>query len=190
MHISSSLSVHTATRTCVPRVVSLSHKFRPCFIFSPFLSSYPPFFHHQLCRSRFISFRFILFHLISFYIARAREHPALRRANTRGKWRFLVFMFIFFLFFFFWYDAFIWRLPSETRRDGGRKEKTRWGTLGFIPVVNNIFIAASSGEKRGVQKCISGKCLPFLYTPVPTEPLRKRNTFRLTARSSQDEADL
>lgn len=57
---------------------------------------------------------------------------------------------------------------DETR---GRKGKTRWGTLGFIPVVNNIFIAASSGEKRELQKCISEECLPFLYTPVPTEPL-------------------
>lgn len=36
--------------------------------------------------------------------------------------------------------------------------------LGFIPVVNNIFIAASSEEERGMRKCNSEGCLPFPCT--------------------------
>lgn len=98
-----------------------------------------------------VSFHFVLFYFISSRsISRARAHsPASRRANERGKRRFLVSMFIFFLFFF--RSALLFG-GSRARRDEtgngrGRKEKTRWGTLGFIPVVNNIFIAASSEGK-------------------------------------------
>lgn len=40
------------------------------------------------------------------------------------------------------------------------------GSVGFYSVVNNIFIAASSGEKRGVRKCNSEGCLPFPCMPA------------------------
>lgn len=157
----------------MPRVISSSHKFRPCFIFSSrrpiFLPSFPPL---TLSSSfHFISFHSILSQLI-LYHARARIRPChdVRMSEVSDVSSFPCLFFL----LLFPPGAFIWRFPSETGRETGnrqgRKEKTRRGTLGFIPVVNNIFIVASSKEeKRGAQKCNSGGCLPFLC--MPTESL-------------------
>lgn len=120
----------------------------------------------QLRRSRFISFHFISFrsisspsHLISFhFIPRARP-SALRCAKTRA----VSDVFSFPCNFFSSPSSpvlFIWRFA---RRSEERRQKEEKEALDFIPVVNNIFIAAP--EKRGVRKCNSEGCLPLPCAP-------------------------
>lgn len=132
----------------MPRVISSSHKFRACFISSPPLvvlpTSSPPL--TSSSSFHFISFYSILSHLI-LYRARARIRP---RHDVRMSEVNDVFSFpcLFFFFSFFARRFYLAVLERDGTSNGrGRKEKTRWGTLGFIPVVNNIFIAASSGGK-------------------------------------------
>lgn len=154
---------------------------------------------------RFISTRFVLshlrlisFHFISFYAARARARAAVRvtmRENARGKRRFLVSVYFFPPFLA---GAFYSAVRSAERRAKGEVTEGREGgeVLGFIPVVNNIFIAASSEERRGVRKCNSGRCLPFPCTPSSAQHDRaapRRNSFvseRPSSRSSRNKTSL
>lgn len=157
---------------------------------------------------RFISTRFVLSHLrlisshlISFHfiLCRARARAAIRvtmRENARGKRRFLVSVYFFFPLLA---GAFYSAVRSAER--GGAEGKVTEGREGgevlrFIPVVNNIFIAASSEERRGVRKCNSGRCLPFPCTPSSARHDRaapRRNSFvseRPSSRSSRNKASL
>lgn len=119
-----------------------------------------------LHRSRFISFHFISFrsisspsHLILFYTAHGYD------ARKRGKRRFLVPVYIFFsLLVGAFYSA------VRSAEHGVATEEKE--VLGFIPVVNNIFIAASSEEKRGAKVQFRG----MFAVPVHASSARHNRT--------------
>lgn len=111
-----------------------------------------------LASFRFISSRFVLSHLrlISFYsMPHAAVHATMRENAVSD-----VFSFPYIYFFFLFVGAFYSAVRSAEH--GAATEGREGGeVLGFIPVVNNIFIAASSEEMRG---CNSKGCLPFPCT--------------------------
>jgi len=154
------VSNHVGSTARVRACLALScHKFRPRFIsalFSVIVLSLP------LRQLRLVSFHFtsfypISFRLVSFHFiphARARLSRALRRADARGKRDLLSFPYLFFS------GAFIRFRPQK--QSGTIPATKEEDASAFIPVVNNIFITASSKEERGkktgakVRKCNFG----------------------------------
>lgn len=145
----------------LPRIVSSSHKFRTRFIVLV------PANLVALISFRFISSRFVLSlisvssHFILFYTARGRpRYDARKRAHAISD--------VFSLPCIFFPSStalFIRRFAPAERGAPTEGEEGGGEVLGFTPVVNNIFIAASS-EKRGVRKCNSEGCLPLPGTPL------------------------
>lgn len=134
-----------ACRITVPQISPTFH----LISFAPLTSSLP--------------FHFVSFHLVSFYLISVSSHfisfhsiprarpSALRCAKTRTVSDVFSYLCIFFLLVGVFYSARFARWSAERRREEEESE-----VLGFIPVVNNIFIAASSEEKHGVRSAIPG----------------------------------
>ena len=151
---------------------------QPTFSSTFHLSFLAPLTWLVLVSFRFISSRFVLSHLrlVSFHFVLRRAWPsALRCAKTRAvSDAFLSFPYFFSPHRSFLFDGSLSEAPSDgSKKRGGE-------VLGFIPVVNNIFIAASSEEKCGVRSAIPGDV-------CRSRARRRRGTIvseRLTSRSS------